>query len=279
MLKVGIDPHSGFCGGVVRAITTAEKCLEEGKRLYSLGEIVHNEEELGRLSKKGLVPVLSLEDIPAGSKVLIRAHGVPPSVYDEARSRGLDILDCTCPVVLRIQKMIREASGRILIFGKHGHPEVQGLVGQTDRAVVFQNLDQLRELIPGLDRDESYEVFSQTTMSPVDYALACGILKEALPDITVHETICLQVASRHRELSEFAKANDVVIFVSGIHSSNGRVLGEFCRSVNPRTYRVGGPDDLDPSWFKPGDKVGVSGATSTPKWLLEQVARATENLH
>lgn len=278
-LKVEIDAHSGFCGGVVRAITTAEKHLQSGSRLYSLGEIVHNEEELSRLGSKGLVPAASLEDIPEGECVLIRAHGVPPGIYEQARGRSLEVIDCTCPVVLRIQKSIREASGKVLIFGKHGHPEVQGLVGQKEGAVVFQNLEQLEALLPALDKTLSYDLFSQTTMSPVEYAAACELLLSALPGLTVHHTICSQVASRHAELEGFARSHDVVLFVSGSHSSNGRVLCDLCRSVNPRTYHVGGPEDIAPSWFSPGDSVGVSGATSTPRWLLERVAAEVENLH
>ena len=278
-LKVEIDVRSGFCGGVVRAINTAEKHLDSCGMLCSLGEIVHNEEELSRLGAKGLVPVASLSDVPEGAKVLIRAHGVPPEIYAEAESRSLEVVDCTCPVVLRLQKSIREAPGKVLIFGKHGHPEVQGLVGQTSGAVVFQDLAQLQDILPGLDRNLRYDLFSQTTMSPSAYLKACELLSQVLPELVVHKTICSQVASRHDELESFAAGHDVVVFVSGSHSSNGRVLFDLCRSVNPRTYMAGDADAIDPAWFKDGDSVGISGATSTPRWLLERVAAALENLH
>lgn len=289
MLKVEIDPHAGFCGGVIRAITTSEKYLASNDRLYSLGAIVHNEEELARLSSLGLVPVGSVGDIPEGESVLVRAHGVPPSVYEEAKSRQLDVIDCTCPVVLKLQKDIRDAyarlagRGQIVIFGKIGHPEVLGLVGQVGGdAVVVENLGQLQEYVAsGVVRtDTSIEVFSQTTKSPVEYERLQQWLSTTVSgELLVHRTICSQVASRHRLLSEFASSHDVIVFVSGRTSSNGKVLSELCAGCNSRTYRVGSVAELDPDWFHPGDTVGVSGATSTPKWLLERVAAAIENLH
>lgn len=280
-LSVEIDGQSGFCGGVIRAIGTAEKFLEgQGGKLFSLGAIVHNEEELGRLEAKGLVTVgkQDLAGLPEGSTVLVRAHGEPPQVYAEAKKLGLKLIDCTCPVVLKIQKSIREASGRILIFGKHGHPEVLGLVGQTDGAVVFEDLGQLEALLCDLDPGQEYDVFSQTTKDPVMYGKACDLLRSRLPRLNVHETICHQVASRHKLLAEFAEAHDVIVFVSGKESSNGKVLCELCRGHNARTYHIGSPDELSGAWFRDGDSVGVCGATSTPKWLLDKVAGAIENL-
>lgn len=281
MLKVEIDGNSGFCGGVIRAIDTAERYLagQEGG-LYSLGAIVHNEEELARLGAKGLVAAgpEELDALPAGSTVLIRAHGVAPEVYVHMKEKGLNVIDCTCPVVLNIQKQIRESRGRVLIFGKHGHPEVLGLVGQKDDAIVFDGLEQLEELLDGFAAGDVVDVFSQTTMSPKEYEKACRIIMARLPEAVIHNTICRQVASRHRELSEFATLHDVIVFVTGSHSSNGKVLSDLCRSCNARTWRIGGPEDIRPEWFRPGDFVGVSGATSTPKWLLEQVAAAIENL-
>ena len=281
MLKVEIDSHSGFCGGVIRAIDTAERYLamQEGG-LYSLGDIVHNEEELARLGAKGLSAVEpdGLDTVPAGSTVLIRAHGVAPEIYKGLKERGLEVIDCTCPVVLNIQKQIRESLGRVLIFGKQGHPEVLGLVGQKDDAVVFNSLEQLDDVLGGFSADDIVDVFSQTTMSPSEYEKACRIIMARLPEAVIHNTICRQVASRHRELTAFAALHDVIVFVTGSHSSNGKVLCDLCRSCNARTWRIGGPEDIRSEWFRPGDFVGVSGATSTPKWILEQVAAAIENL-
>lgn len=285
-MKVEIDSHSGFCGGVIRAIGKAEQFLESSPRLYSLGEMVHNEAELSRLGAKGLVPVDmdGLGDIPEGSTVLIRAHGEPPETYEKARNAGIGIIDCTCPVVLTIQKSIKDAyenlggDGSVVIFGKIGHPEVLGLVGQTQgRAVVVENPDQLRGKLAGGSIRGRVEVFSQTTMSPDGYRDICDCLKESMPEVHVHDTICKQVAYRHGELSGFARGHDVIVFVSGRQSSNGRVLFELCRSVNPRTYHITDKSGLEAVWFRASDNVGVCGATSTPKWLLDEVAEAIED--
>lgn len=288
MLKVDIDANSGFCGGVIRAISTAEKYLDSNSRLYSLGAIVHNEEELGRLGALGLVPVKEVTDVPAGGTVLVRAHGVPPSVYDDARREGLEVIDCTCPVVLKLQKDIRGCherlgdGGQVIIFGKIGHPEVLGLVGQVDGdAVVVESLEQLEGLVEDgtVDVGGRLEVFSQTTKSPEEYRRLCDWLESRTGgNVCVHWTICSQVASRHDLLQDFATAHDIVVFVSGRTSSNGKVLFDLCRRCNPRTYQVGSADELRPEWFRSGDRVGVSGATSTPKWLLERVASAIQNL-
>lgn len=297
-MEVTIDRKSGFCGGVIRAIGRAEETLASGVRLYSLGAIVHNERELSRLREKGL-GVINQDDIDSfgnadGAALLIRAHGVPPQVYDTAEKLGFKVIDCTCPVVLQLQKKIREAyarvkamerPGSILIFGKVGHPEVLGLVGQVGGdALVFENETQLNALIMEgkVNFGADIELFSQTTMSPVDYGHIKTMLEAGMTGgavLSVNDTICSQVASRHSELSDFARRHDVVVFVSGNTSSNGKVLFELCRSVNPRTYKAGSAADVDPSWFRPGDSVGVSGATSTPKWLLEEVAELIHNLH
>ena len=298
-MKVIIDPGSGFCGGVIRAISRAEEFLSGHPRLYSLGEMVHNEAELTRLESKGLVSVGrdALSSLPAGESVLIRAHGEPPSTYQAAAH--LNIIDCTCPVVLKIQKSIREANerlagkGTIVIFGKIGHPEVLGLVGQTGEAgqaraellpadrtavVVGENMRQLQQAVTEARIAAPVEVFSQTTKSPVEYAQICSVLQEIYPDTVIHNTICSQVAERHRALSEFAAAHDVVVFVAGRQSSNGRVLFELCRSVNSNSYLVGDVSELRQLWFEGALSVGVCGATSTPKWLLEQVADAIKKL-
>ena len=290
-MTVEIDRNSGFCGGVIRAIDGAEKLLAESGPLFSLGAIVHNEAELGRLREKGLRTVGSLQSVQGnGRTLLIRAHGEPPQTYRIAEEMGWKVVDFTCPVVLKIQKSIREAraakkDGQIVIFGKIGHAEVLGLVGQVDGdASVVENLHQLQESIASgkIDLNRPVDIFSQTTKSPVEYEELCTSLagRMASPGLlTVHNTICRQVASRHDELSEFARVHDVVVFVSGRESSNGRVLSDLCKSVNPRTYVVGSASELDPSWFSPGDNVGVCGATSTPKWLLEEVAVQIKNLH
>lgn len=314
-LQVEIEKHSGFCGGVIRAIGRAEKFLEEspGKTLYSLGDIVHNEAELRRLGEKGLVTVdkeglMNIPD-PSSETLLIRAHGEPPQTYSLARELGLTVIDCTCPVVLKLQKSIREAyervkpaGGQIVIFGKIGHAEVLGLLGQVGGdAVVIENMQMLLSAIGdgSIRTDRPLEIFSQTTKSPVEYSEICKVLSEALRQaqlpmkvdetgtiaspagLTVHNTICSQVASRHEELAEFALGHDVIIFVSGISSSNGKVLFDLCKSRNPRTYHISDPSELEPEWFSDDDKVGVCGATSTPGWLLEQVAERIfcRNIH
>lgn len=289
--SVEIDSGSGFCGGVIRAIGKAEEFLGLSGVLYSLGAIVHNEAELARLGGKGLQTVGKddLDSLPAGSTLLIRAHGEPPDTYALARKLGLKVIDCTCPVVLRLQRSIREAwervrdeGGQVILFGKPGHAEVLGLLGQTGgNALVVENMEMLEEYIgrglisPGVP----LEVFSQTTKSPDGYRAICARLTEfSSSEVTVHETICSQVASRHRQLAAFAAAHDVIIFVSGSSSSNGKVLFELCRSVNPRSYHIGDPSGIDPSWVPEGCSVGVCGATSTPKWLLEEVAERLRSI-
>lgn len=282
MINVEIDPRSGFCGGVIRAIDKAERYLENQPRLHSLGEMVHNEAELERLGSKGLISLRheDMERLSAGEALLIRAHGEPPATYRKAAELGLDIIDCTCPVVLRLQESILSAyrqldgKGTIVIFGKIGHAEVLGLVGQVGGdAVVVENTEQLKEHFEKGEIQAPVELFSQTTMNPEEYEDICNYLTSKGIALNVHNTICRQVAERHRLLADFAKGHDVIVFVSGSLSSNGRVLFELCRSANPRTYMVGSVRDIDGKWFKPSDSVGVCGATSTPKWLLEEVAR------
>lgn len=298
-MTVEIDKRSGFCGGVIRAISKAEEFLDAnpGKKLYSLGAIVHNEAELERLGRKGLVTI-SKEDIgripsPSTETLLIRAHGEPPSTYELAREVGINVIDCTCPVVLKLQRNIREAhrrlkigvagsggstNGQVLVFGKVGHAEVLGLLGQVGGdAVVIENMDMLLTALEDgtIRTDVPLEIFSQTTKSPTEYSQICAVLSErAQAGLTVHNTICSQVASRHEELSSFAQSHDIIIFVSGASSSNGKVLCDLCRSRNPRTYHISSPEEIDPEWFGPDDRVGICGATSTPRWLLEEVAEA-----
>lgn len=300
MLTVDIDSNSGFCAGVIRAIGKAEEYLKDGdKRLYSLGAIVHNDAELGRLVKQGLVTV-DKDDLnemvdARGEVLLIRAHGEPPQTYRTAEGLGFSIIDCTCPVVLRLQEHIRNAYGRmagkgqIIIFGKIGHAEVLGLIGQTDgTAIVVENTLMLDEFIENgtIRLDIPTEVFSQTTKSPAEYSRLCTRLEEEMARynelsierfkgrglLVINETICQQVATRHERLSKFALDHDIIIFVSGKASSNGKVLCDLCKSLNIRTYHIDSVEEIKREWFRADDRVGVCGATSTPKWLLEDVA-------
>lgn len=275
-LTIEIDPRSGFCNGVVRAIRQAENYLEYNRHLYSLGAIVHNTEELERLKKKGL-EILSLEDLEnlKGDVILVRAHGEPPSTYALARRNGLQVIDCTCPVVLKLQERVRETwlrirsqEGKVLIFGKKGHAEVNGLVGQTEgEAVVIGNIEEAA----ALDYAHPVALFSQTTKDPLEFARIAEYVRCRRPDAEVYDTICRQVAQRHNSLISFARNHSVILFVSGRESSNGKVLFDLCHSVNLRTYRLENKSQIDLSWFSDGDRVGICGATSTPKWQLEEI--------
>ena len=273
-VNIEIDKDSGFCNGVVRAVRTAEQNLASHKELYTLGAIVHNNSELDRLVKKGL-KVIDKEQMGrlSDTTVLIRAHGEPPSTYELARVRNINLIDCTCPVVLQLQKKIADTSGQIVIFGKIGHAEVNGLVGRAEgRAVVVENIDQIEKV----DFTRPVNIFSQTTKDPDEFELVCSKIRERMADpstLVVHNTICRQVAQRHSRLSAFAKNHNVIIFVSGKESSNGKVLYELCRQNNERSYSIQSLSQIERSWFKNGDSVGVCGATSTPKWQLTSCAR------
>ena len=290
MITVDIDKNSGFCAGVIRAIGKAEEFLKENNtRLYSLGAIVHNDSELERLMNQGLVTI-DKDDLDEmvdakGEVLLIRAHGEPPQTYEQAEALGFQIIDCTCPVVLKLQQRIREAygkhleagEGQIVIFGKPGHAEVLGLVGQTDgSAVVVENLLMLEKAVDdGLIRlDVATDIFSQTTKSPAEYSMLCNRFGEMLGEgrLTIHDTVCSQVATRHERLSKFAMEHDIIIFVAGKASSNGKVLCDLCKSLNIRTYHIDSVSEVKREWFRADDRVGICGATSTPKWLLEEVA-------
>lgn len=313
-ITVEIDRNSGFCRGVIRAIMKAEEFLDAPsdapRRLYSLGAIVHNEAELERLGAKGLVAI-DKEDLTEmtasaanGETLLIRAHGEPPQTYRTAAERGFSIVDCTCPVVLKLQDRIREAylrlhengrDGQLVIFGKIGHAEVLGLLGQVDGdALVIENKAMLLEAIEDgrFDITRPVEIFSQTTKSPSEFQEICSFIEVKMARefgmdvhrfrgagrLQIHNTICSQVASRHSKLINFSLSHDIIIFVSGKSSSNGKVLCDLCKSVNIRTYHVCGGDDLRVEWFRPEDRVGVCGATSTPKWLLEEIASRVAGL-
>lgn len=288
-MKVTIDPHSGYCYGVVRAVEQADNYLENHSSLFSLGSIVHNGSEVERLHSKGL-EVITYDRMKTLSNetVLIRAHGEPPATYKLARERNLTLIDCTCPVVLQLQKRIRlthgelqKNNGSLLIFGKTGHAEVNGLVGQTDgKAIVVENLQDLKQWLSIAQDRISYPiaVFSQTTKDPLEYDALGRYLKEVVRNLTgtdeqvsIHNTICRQVSSRHPNLQQFATEHDVILFVSGRESSNGHILCELCKRENPRTYMIEKTQEINPDWFQPEDAVGICGATSTPKWQLEQV--------
>ncbi len=282
---IEIDARSGFCHGVVTAIRKAEEELERSSApLYCLGDIVHNSDEVERLGRKGL-STITHADLPSlrGARVLLRAHGEPPSTYATAADMDIEIIDATCPVVLQLQRRIKEtydAPGprpQIVIYGKAGHAEVNGLVGQTDgEAIVVENTDQLSRI----DFDRDIALYSQTTMSLQGLATMVDEINRRISPVvkfTYHDTICRQVANRVNHLREFAASHDVVLFVAGAKSSNGKVLYNECLGANPRTHLISRPDDFDPAWIEGAESVGICGATSTPRWLMEQVRDRIEN--
>jgi len=286
MLKVEIHNESGFCFGVVNAIKNAEEELTNDKDLYCLGDIVHNSQEVARLQKKGL-RTINHEGLKTmqNKKVLLRAHGEPPSTYETAQQNSIQIIDATCPVVLQLQKKIRkyyrESNGKavqIVIFGKNGHAEVNGLVGQTDgTAIVIENKSDLEQL----DFTQPICLFSQTTMSVDDFQ---GIVKEIQTrvnpevDFKYFDTICRQVANRIPNIRQFASRHDLILFVAGEKSSNGKVLFAECKKANPTTLLISSPDNIQQEWLSHAESVGICGATSTPKWLMEEVAQKVKSL-
>ncbi len=283
---VEIDARSGFCHGVVTAIRKAEEELERSDEpLYCLGDIVHNSDEVERLEKKGL-STITHDDLNRLSavRVLLRAHGEPPSTYALAQKRGIEIIDATCPVVLMLQRRIKEiydnSSPRpqIVIYGKSGHAEVNGLVGQTSgEAIVVENIDQLSKI----DFSKDIALYSQTTMSLQGLdEMVKEIERRIKPGVTFkyYDTICRQVANRVSHLREFASAHDVILFVAGAKSSNGKVLYNECRNVNERCFLVSHTGDFRPEWIEGAKSIGICGATSTPRWLMEQV-RDIVNAH
>lgn len=280
-MRVEIDEHSGFCFGVVNAIRKAEQELERGP-LYCIGDIVHNNLEVERLKQKGLRTIEHGEF--AGLKdcrVLFRAHGEPPVSYEIARGNGVEVIDASCPVVLNLQKMIRKAyestreeEGQVVIYGKQGHAEVVGLVGQTNgEALVIEREADVEQI----DFSKAVLLFSQTTKSLEGFRRIADLLKERGGDkVVVYDTICRKVANRIPQLREFAGQHDVVIFVSGEKSSNGRQLFAVCREVNARTYFVQRAADVTPEMVENAASVGISGATSTPRWIMEEIKHKIE---
>lgn len=276
-LKVTIDQESGFCFGVVYAIDMAEEILTEEGYLYCLGDIVHNDEEVNRLKEKGL-RIISNEDLLQikNEKVLIRAHGEAPETYKIALANNITLIDASCPVVLKLQNRIKNSydnKEKVLIFGKHGHAEVIALQGQTNNdALVFQDIAELEDV----DLPEKFTLYSQTTKSTDKFYQIKDELIKRGHDIKANDTICRQVSNRDVELRNFVLNFDHIVFVSGKKSSNGKVLYEVCKKFNPNTHFISSGLELNKEMFKPGDKIGICGATSTPMWLMEKVKAAIE---
>lgn len=280
---IEIDADSGFCFGVTTAIRKAEEELAKSGTLYCLGDIVHNSDEVQRLHDKGL-KIITHQDLEHlhDVKVLLRAHGEPPSTYETARRNNIEIIDATCPVVLQLQRRINKSYNcpagadpserpQIVIYGKNGHAEVNGLVGQTrSQAIVVQNLQELDRL----DFSRPIALYSQTTKSLEGFReVIAEIRRRMAPGVSFesYDTICRQVANRVEKLQAFARSHSLVLFVSGKKSSNGKVLCENCRQVNPRTHLIANASEIDPGWLEGAQTIGICGATSTPRWLMEQV--------
>lgn len=277
MLQIEIDNGSGFCFGVTTAIQKAEEELDSSAaQLYCLGDIVHNSMEVTRLHERGLTTINHDELARlCNAKVLLRAHGEPPETYATAQRNHIDIIDATCPVVLQLQRRIKRQydahpQAQIVIFGKNGHAEVLGLVGQTqNHAIVIEHFDEVKKL----DFTRDIFLYSQTTMSLDEFHRITDYIQEHItPTATFQsfDTICRQVANRMPNIAAFASRHDVVLFVSGRKSSNGKVLFNECRSVNPHSYQIERASEIDMQWFDHAGTVGICGATSTPKWLMEE---------
>ncbi len=281
-MKVTIDPDSGFCFGVNRAIQTAEAELEAGNKVYCLGEMVHNQVQMDQLKSKGL-KVITLEDLPdlKGEKVMIRAHGEPPETYRLAKALGITVIDATCPIVIKLQQRINESyvsgetvDAQIVIYGKAGHAEVAGLTGNAGNAAIIINGEND---FAKIDLSKPVRLFSQTTMDAEAYQRIGQRLQEHMEaygnsDLVINKSVCRQVSGRAPALRAFAAQQDVIIFVSGKNSANGAYLFGICKAVNERSYFVSNIEDIDHQWFQDIKFVGVSGATSAPGWLIEQVA-------
>ncbi len=285
-MRIEIDNNSGFCFGVMRATSTAESELEENQPLYCLGDIVHNGQEVDRLTRLGLITIdhtqlAQLHDV----RVLLRAHGEPPHTYELAQRNNITIIDATCPVVLKLQQKIHQAytnhpDAQIVIYGKIGHAEVIGLEGQTNgKAIVIEDENDLSKI----DFSRPIILFSQTTKSIEGFNQLVNTIKEKLSTsegihFEYHDTICRNVANRIPNIRHFASQFDIILFVAGAKSSNGKVLFNECLNVNPRTYLVSSPDELQSEWFNDIQSVGICGATSTPKWLMEAVKQKINSI-
>jgi len=292
-MKVTIDPDSGFCFGVVYAIQMAESELDAGHELYCLGDIVHNNMEVDRLKAKGLKIINhdELADI-RDSKVLIRAHGEPPETYKLAIKNNIELIDASCPVVLKLQNRVRSSmteieteNRQVVIYGEKGHAEVNGLVGQTNGEAIIINKESDLDQI---DYKRPIYLFSQTTKSTDGFQEMRNLIAARLNEVNgeeavsemlnANDTICRQVSNREPQLTKFAGEHEIVVFVSGTKSSNGKVLYEVCKSVNPKTFFISSPQEIDPEWLSNVATVGICGATSTPMWLMEEVAEKLKTL-
>jgi 4-hydroxy-3-methylbut-2-enyl diphosphate reductase len=294
-VEVLIDDKAGYCFGVVKAIGAAEEVLKNEGGLYCLGDIVHNSAEVERLKNLGL-EVIDHEMLEGlrGKKVLIRAHGEPPETYRRAERLDIKLVDATCPIVLALQQRIRKGydemrpvGGQIVIFGKPGHAEVVGLTGQTDgTALIVSSPDD----IDAIDVNRPIRLYSQTTKSREEYRQLIDNINKRLKQsgnqtirqssnhFVAYDTVCNRVANRARDLEGFARSVDVLLFVAGSNSSNGHYLYEYCRKVQPKTYLIGGPDEVQPQWLEEINSIGISGATSTPRWLMEEVKKTLYDL-
>jgi len=285
-MKVTIDPHSGFCFGVVYAIQMAEEELERDKKLYCLGDIVHNNMEVDRLRSKGL-EIINHEQLRnlRDCKVLIRAHGEPPETYQLAIQNNIELIDASCPVVLKLQNRVRnsfddaeEDGGQVVIYGEAGHAEVNGLVGQTNQKAIIVKTEEDLEKV---DFTKPIHFFSQTTKSTAGFEKMEQMIQEHIVkikgsleegDFITNDTLCRQVSNREPQLQRFARSHDVILFVSGKKSSNGKALYSVCQAANPRSYFISDATEILPGWFEGVETVGICGATSTPMWLMEKVA-------
>jgi len=290
-MKISIDPKAGFCSGVKRVISLAEEELQQSGHLFCLGQVVHNEQEENRLKNLGL-EIIDHNDFRKlqNATVLIRAHGEPPETYEIAVQNNIRLIDGTCPIVIKLQKKIRKSfsesennEGQIVIFGKKNHPEVLGLSGQTDnRAIIIENENDLEKI----DFRKPVSLFAQTTKSKEVFHEISGQIRQNMEEQAKPETsefcstdsTCGQVTGRDENLRKFAKENDIIIFVAGKKSSNGHYLFEIVKAENNNAFYVDDPENIEESWFKEDQKVGVTGATSTPAWLLEEVASKIEKL-
>lgn len=286
MKLIEIDPDAGFCFGVVRAIRQAERSLQEEQTLACLGDIVHNEEEIARLQKTGL-KTISLDEFHQKKypKVLIRAHGEPPERYLFAKEHQITLIDATCPIVLKLQESVKRAweemkreNGQIVIFGKKNHAETVGLNGQIENnGIIVENIGD----ISAVDFSKPIRLFSQTTKSAEEFQRLSEIIREKVAercndDLIIYDTICKLVSGRSEKLKEFSRKYDVIVFVSGRKSSNGRYLFEVCKKHNPASHFISSPAELRQEWFSDAQSIGITGATSTPQWLMREVAQEIE---
>lgn len=279
MYNIEIDSESGFCFGVTTAIKKTEEELAKGTPLYCLGDIVHNGQECERLKKLGLITINHEEYAKLKNvKVLLRAHGEPPETYRIAAENNIEIIDATCPVVLRLQKRIKqeytskepEKEKQIVIYGKNGHAEVLGLVGQTNgEAIVIEKIEEVDKI----DLNKDVRLYSQTTKSLDEFRSIVSYIEQNISKSATFQyfdTICRQVANRMPNIRKFAASHDVILFVCGQKSSNGKILFHECKEINPNTYQVDKPEDIDMEWFRDAKSIGICGATSTPKWLMDK---------